>query len=655
MKFSVTQKVFVKFPDAKFGALFIKGLNNSKLIPEINTLLKDMVSETLTKYKDADIKKLPEIKKWREVFQKLGLNRNFLPSHEALLARVIARGELSLINPLVDLYNIVSLKNLIPIGGHDTDKVSEIRIDETTGNETFQVMNSDEVLKVKQGEIAYMDKDKILTRNFVWRQAETDKTTETTKNVFIPIDNASGDLTTDAIRIIAEELCSLITKYLGGKAFFGIVDKNNTEVTLEKMNPLTSKVIEKKINISKGLKVNTDPKKVDEVLTRGCVDIIIKEEIRREMLSGRQLNVYYGIDPSGKDMHLGHASTQRKVRDFQELGHNIILLVGDYTVRVGDHSDQEKQREDLSDAQIEQNMKHFKEQYGKTVDLSNVKIVYNSQWLKKLRFIDVIGLAKIFTVQQMIEREAFAKRLKANNPIGLDELLYPLMQGYDALALKTDIQIEGTDQLFNMIAGRKIMEHFGMKPQGIITMPMLIGPDGREMHKSLRNYIGVMEDTQSMFGKIMSMKDELMHDYYILLTRIPLDEIEEIFRDLKKQKGNPMDVKKRLAFEITRFFDGEKEAMEAQAHFEKTVQNKEIPLNTKQIEINVKGGLTALELGKLLVEKGVLDSNSEAKRLIEQGGLQVDGKTVTALSQQVALKNESIIKIGKRKFVRINL
>ncbi len=411
------------------------------------------------------------------------------------------------------------------------------------------------------------------------------------------------------------------------------------------------KLKNKTFYISKNQKVNTDQVKIDEILSRGPVDLIVKEDIRKDLLSGRRLNIYYGIDPTGKDMHLGHASTQMKIRDFQELGHNIILLIGDYTVRVGDHSTAETQRKELTDKQIEQNMKTFKEQFGKTVDLSRVKIVYNSSWHKNLKFIDIINLAKIFTVQQMIERDAFAKRLKKNNPIGLDELLYPLMQGYDAYALSTDIQIGGTDQLFNMVAGRKIMEHFGMKPQGILTMPMLIGPDGREMHKSLNNYIGVMENAESMYGKLMSIKDEVMHDYFVLLTRIPLKEIDEMFKDMKSGKTSPMDVKKRLAFEITKFFNGEKNARIAEINFEKTVQRKETPEDIR--EFKYKGKKNILELLKFLVKNNVISTNAEAKRLVRQGGIEINGQEVKKIDEKLNTNEELIIKIGKRKYVKI--
>lgn len=391
------------------------------------------------------------------------------------------------------------------------------------------------------------------------------------------------------------------------------------------------------------VKVNTDPKKIDEVLSRGPVDLIEKEQIRKDLLSGRVLNIYYGIDPTGKEMHLGHASTQMKVRDFQELGHHITLLVGDYTVRVGDHSDQTRQRDAITDSQIEQNMKTFKEQFAKVVDIDKVDIRYNGEWLSKLKFVDLIELARVFTVQQMIEREAFAKRIRENNPIGFDELLYPLMQGYDAYALKTDIQVEGTDQLFNMIAGRKIMEHFGMKPQGILTMPMLIGPDGREMHKSWGNYIGIMEKPIDMYGKLMSIKDELMKQYFLLLTRIPMEEVKGILSE------DPMKAKKRLAFTITEQFCGKKEASTAEKHFLDTVQGGGFSKEAKVF----KPGTAFMTVNELVTATGATPSTAMAKRLIEQGGVEFDGTRVSDRNAKLSLKGEHFLKVGKRNFYKI--
>lgn len=648
MKFKVTKQIFSKFPNAKFGALLIEGVDNTKEVGTRHALF-NVISEVLERYKDVNIKDIPQIKSWREVFKQLDLNRNFLPSHEALLRRVMSKKELPQINPLVDIYNIISLKYLLPIGGHDTDKVKEIRIDETKGRETFIVMGTDKTEKINKEEFAYMDGNKILTRNFVWRQAETDKTTKKTRNIFIPIDDAPGNLSTNKIEEIASELARLITKYLGGSAKFGIVDRNNPEINFEKVKEM--KIKDKKVNVSKGIKVNTDSKAIDEFLDRGPVEIFTREELKKKMMSGEKLRAYIGYDVTGPDLHLGNGCTMMKLRDWQQLGHHTILVIGDYTTRVGDHSDKLEKRKRLSVEEIEQNKKKFKEQFGRIVDLDSTEIRYNSEWLEPLTFNDVVNLASLFSVQQMIERENFAIRLKKNKTIGLEELLYPLMQGYDSVALKVDLEMGGTDQTFNLLAGRKIMEAFGMKPQNVITMPLIPGTDGRKMSKSWENYIPMLASANDLYGGIMSCCDEVVIEYFRLLTRVPLKETDEMKKELAAGKADPMELKKRLAFEVTKIYYDAKEAQKAQEHFEKTVQKGEVP--DEMEEISYKGKPIALELAKFLVEKGLIPSNAEAKRLIKQGGLEVDRQKVTDLEGKFKIKKGSVIKIGKRRFIRL--
>ncbi|MBU0975305.1 MAG: tyrosine--tRNA ligase [Patescibacteria group bacterium] len=817
MKFSVTQKVFERFPDAKFGVLLIQGINNTGSNSKIADLLKQQIKTTSKQYNHTAIKDIPQIKSWREVFESLGLNRDFLPSHEALSSRVISKGDLPNINPLVDIYNIVSLKYLIPIGGHDTDKAPEIRIDETTGKETFQVMNSKEILNVEKGELAYLTEDKILTRHFVWRQSETSKTDRDTKNVFIPIDNAAGDMTEKQIKQIADELIELITKHLGGKASLGIVNKVNPLIDLkhlprrdlinpaygtgqipikkhdfnsvtailaskgidfeeitftddkisardkdtskdenydpqnaiktlilktknefigvilrgsdkideEKLKELIGKwtvvdkgtllkkfgfepgcvnpfcldisiIIDKKaskidtwsmgageatrgmnvktnkaltklknsrINLislqtnemepkqNSGIQVNTDPKEIEEFVTRNIVEIFTKEELTKRMSTGKQLRAYIGYDVTGPDLHLGHGSTLMKLQHWQDLGHHVIALIGDDTSRIGDHSDKLEKRKRLTDKEIDHNKAQFKKQFLKILDPEKTEVRYNSEWLDKLKFRDVISLASIFSVQQMIDRENFAKRLKNKTTIGLEEILYPLMQGYDSVALEVDLEMGATDQTFNLLAGRKIMEAFGMKPQSVITMPFVTGTDGRKMGKSLNNYIPMLAPANDIFGGIMSTVDEVIIEYFERLTRLPLEEINKMKKELKAGKVHPMELKKKLAFEVTKIYFDEKSANKAQENFEKTVQKGETPEEMEELEINSQH--SALELAKELVEKGIIASNADAKRLIQQGGLQINDEKVTNFDQKLDLKPGTVIKVGKRKFVRI--
>lgn len=402
--------------------------------------------------------------------------------------------------------------------------------------------------------------------------------------------------------------------------------------------------------------INTDPKKIDEVLSRGVEEVIVKENLRKEMLSGRELKIYLGTDVTGKDLHLGHATIHKKLRDFQELGHKVTLVIGDFTTLVGDHSDKLDQRIETNKEEITENLKTYTDQFGKTVDLSRVEIVHNSAWLSKLNFNDVIELARIFTVQQNIEREAFKKRITEGKPIGLDEFLYPLMQGYDAYALKTDIQIGGTDQTFNLMAGRKVMEHFGVKPQNIITIPLLVGNDGRKMGKSLKNYIAINSSAFDKYAGVMGIVDEIIISYFVSLTRITMGEIEEMEKALKSGSINPRDLKMKLAYEITKDFHGEKEAHEAEEKFKKVVQGGGIPEDIKEVEIgDVKGPSKTIKLttAEALIKWGLCTSKSEAKRLIEQGGVDIDEQNFKDPKAIIEFKPGMIIKAGKKKFVKI--
>ncbi len=395
--------------------------------------------------------------------------------------------------------------------------------------------------------------------------------------------------------------------------------------------------------------VNTDQKRIDEVLSRGVEDVIVREHLRKEMLSGRQLSIYLGTDPTGSDLHLGHATIHRKLRDFQDLGHKVTLLVGDFTVLVGDHSDKDDQRLEITRNQISENMEKYKEQFGRTVDVSKVEIVHNSSWLSKMDFNDVIALAKVFTLQQMSERDAFQKRIKEGRPVGYDELLYPLMQGYDAYALKTDIQIGGTDQLFNLQAGRKIMEHFGVKPQSIITCPLLVGNDGRKMGKSFKNFISINSSAKEKFFGIMGIVDEILIDYFVSLTRVPMEEIAVMRKGLQENSVNPMELKLKLAHEVTAFFHNEKEALEAREAFKNEVQEGNAPIDIVEYK-----GAGLVDFPQLLVDLGHTKSKGEARRLVEQKGVRINDITITLdeIKGKVEIKEGFVINTGK-KFARI--
>jgi len=395
-------------------------------------------------------------------------------------------------------------------------------------------------------------------------------------------------------------------------------------------------------------KVDTNPNKIEEILTRGVHEIIIKEELKEKLLSGKQLHLKLGTDVTGAHLHLGHTVIQRKIRDFQELGHKVTLIIGDFTTLVGDHSGKVDKRDYVSPEQIKQDERTYQEQFFKTVIKSQTEIRHNSKWLKKLDFNDVITLAKQFTIAQILDRESFLLRYKENKPIGLDEFLYPLMQGYDSVELMCDVEFGGTDQTFNLLAGRKLMQHFGLQPQISFIMKLLIGSDGRPMGKSLKNFIPITADPNDMYGQIMTIVDNVIFDYFELVTRIPITEIKEM-RTAVENGENPMIFKKRLAKEIVAFYHSKKEAEEAEKHFEKTVQRGETPNNIQDIQPS-SYQLTAYNLAKSVAQD---ESGLNIKRVITQGGFRVNDERIFDPNKLLNLKSGDTVKFGKRTYGKI--
>lgn len=399
------------------------------------------------------------------------------------------------------------------------------------------------------------------------------------------------------------------------------------------------------------MKINIDPEKIKEILERGVAEVIVKKHLEDRMASGEKLRVKFGIDPTGPAIHLGNAIPLWKLKKIQDLGHQIILLIGDFTARIGDTSDKQNIRQPLTDEEIEQNMKTYKDQTGKILDLNKTEFVYNSQWLKSLSFEDFLKLQSCFTVAQMIERENFHDRYKAGKPISLPEFSYPLMQGYDSVAIKSDVEIGGTDQTFNMLAGRTIQRAYGQEPQDVITLALLEGTDGRKMSKSYGNVISIMDEPNDMYGKIMSMQDEFMVKYFILCTDVPIAEIRGMEEQLKKGDVNPRDIKARLAGEITAMYHGKKEAQKAEKEFNRVFKEKELPSEIDGVEL-AEGEYNILDL---LVKIKMASSKAEAKRLIVQGGIKINGQVEKDWQKNIKIERgkEILIQSGKRKFIKI--
>jgi tyrosyl-tRNA synthetase len=403
--------------------------------------------------------------------------------------------------------------------------------------------------------------------------------------------------------------------------------------------------------------VNTGDDAVQEILTRAVVDVIVRDELEKKLKSGRKLRVKLGIDPTGPLLHVGRAVPLFKLRQFQEAGHQVVLIIGDFTALVGDASDKDSLRPMLTTDQIESNMATYKEQIGKVLDLDKVEFRYNSEWLRPLNFNDVIRLASKFTVAQMIQRENFSDRWDAGKPIGLHELLYPIMQGFDSVAIEADLEIGGTDQLFNLMAGRALQEESGQPPQSVLTMNMIPGTDGRKMSTSWGNGIFLLDDPRDQFGKIMSMGDEVIPTYLESATRIPMQEVEKITKGLEDGSMHPMDAKKRLGWEIVKLYHGEEAANRAKEDFERQFQDRALPTEVPTVPLDKALGDKANEQGEigildLLVNTGLAPSRKHAQRLVEQGGVRLDEEKITNRDQLVKPSPGMIVKVG-RSYVRI--
>jgi tyrosyl-tRNA synthetase len=383
--------------------------------------------------------------------------------------------------------------------------------------------------------------------------------------------------------------------------------------------------------------------KIQHLLERGVEQVIERDHLEKALRSGKKLRVKLGIDPTGKKIHIGRAVVLWKLREFQELGHKVIFLIGDYTATIGDPSDKLEKRPILTKRQIQANLKDYLPQVGKILDLKKVEVRYNSEWLSRLKFEDILELTDLFTASQIIERRNFRERWEKDQEISLREFMYPLMQGYDSFALKADVELGGTDQLFNLLAGRKIQKHYGQKPQDILLTAMLTGTDGRKMSTSWGNVINISDDPDEQYGKAMSMHDDLIVEYAKLATDMD-------WKENKNMKGKDLkDAKQEVAFEIVRRYHGESAARSAAEKFEQVFAKKELDI-VEIPELKTKASLTALDL---VVLSGVVKSKSDARRIIQQGGVGVDEQVKKDPAEELSLKAGSVVKIGKKSFFRI--
>ncbi len=390
-------------------------------------------------------------------------------------------------------------------------------------------------------------------------------------------------------------------------------------------------------------------KRIDQVLTKGTEQVLPDKKGLAELMKKKRIRLYFGIDPTSPNIHIGHAVLLRKLRDFQKLGHEVILLFGTFTAQIGDPSGRDKKREPLTLKQVKKNIATYKKQASKVLDMSKTKIKQNHVWLEKLKFDDLVKMGSNFTTSRLLERDMFQNRLKKGQEVWLNELLYPLMQGYDSVAMNVDLEIGGTDQLFNMLVGRKLQRIYNKKVKYVLTIPMLTGLDGREMSKTYSNFVNLIDVPNDMFGKVMSLKDELIIHYFELCTDLDLVEIRRMEKELKSKVVNPRDLKAKLAKEIVKIYHGEKLSQKAEEEFNKVFKEKKLPSEIKKVRILEK----EIDILDLLVKANLVLSKSKAKRLIEQNAVVIDSVLKTDWQEKIKIKKGMIIKAGKRRFVQI--
>lgn len=405
------------------------------------------------------------------------------------------------------------------------------------------------------------------------------------------------------------------------------------------------------------------PEEQLKVLNRGVAEIITEDELLKKLKDSvkfkKPLNIKYGADPSRPDLHLGHTVAIRKLKQFQDLGHQVIFIIGDFTARIGDPSGVSTTRPQLTEEEVNLNARTYAEQVFKILDKEKTKLVYNSSWFKKMDFEKCLKLASYYTVARMLERDDFHKRYQSGKPIGIHEFLYPLIQAYDSVVISADVELGGTDQKFNFLVARELQRAFNQSPQTVITLPLLEGLDGTEkMSKSLDNYIALQDKPQDMHGKIMSIPDNLILKYFLLLTDVPQKEIDDMQRLMEKGEVNPKDLKSKLGREIVKMYYNEEEADKVEREFEKVFKKKELPDEIPVFYVpasDLKDG--KIWICNLLNKTSFVESKSSARRLIQQGAVEIDGQRILEVDHQIDLiqRKEIVIKVGKRRFGKIVL
>ena len=623
MKILIEKTIFNKVPCYQLGLVIISGINNSG---KIDFPVKE---KTFAQ---------KELQEWNKKTQEVGIDAEKFPSANVNIKnRFDIDGKLPRVNPAVDLCNIFSLETGMPIGLHDLDKdKGDIDVRPGKQGDTFVPLNQVKAETIVDP-IVFAIENRVQTRNWTWRIAETSKVDSRSTNVILLINSLT--LTEKVFSSLLKTIAQEFVKKFGGKIIAEEILNNN----ISTFSAITS-FKEKR----------TSRDKIDELLSRGVENIFpSKDELEKVLRSGKKLKLYQGFDPTGIQLHIGHMAGLRKLRQFQDLGHQVIFLIGDGTGQAGDPSGKKRTREKyLNQKQLRENAKDYVMQAGKIVNFTGknaAQIKYNGDWLNKLTLVDILDIASHFSLQQLEERDMFVERKKAGESINLREFLYPLLQGYDSVAMKVDLEVGGNDQTFNMLVGRSLVKDILKKEKFVLSTPLIADAQGNKIGKTEGNVIALTSPPTQFYALVMTLPDEVIIKCFEVLTDIPLVEVQAMEKSLE-QGENPMTLKKRLAFTLTKMLNSEEDATKAQDEFERVVQNKELPTQMQNLKISQQ---EEISLADFLVNHNLVKSKSEAKRLIDQGGVEINGEKVQDPKQMIMPENNTVLRVGKKTYIKI--
>lgn len=668
MRLSIEPSLASRYDGYRMYTIIASGINNAGEDEALKAALSSIQEKVRNEIDISSLDDNPRIKAWRRAFQDFDADPNIRrPSLDGLLHRVLTGHEIPFINKVVAISNLISLKYLLPSGGDDLTKINgDFGLRYATGMEQFQAIGNTDYEQPEPNEVIFADEEKVLCRCWIWRQNEQSKITERSRYVAVNVD-VLPPATAEEGQAAAEELAELINRYCGGTTEIVYVGNENLSVT---MNPQVSAQLAterlrddsiRRLLDSYGNELSDSDDmshwSIRDLLHRGNIEqVVVKSELIARIDRGDRLRIYQGFDPTSPNLHVGHLVSLRVLRWFQLHGHPVIFLLGDATALIGDPSGRSEQREMLTHDKVKENMKTYKEQAGLILEFDGgsnpVQLMKNSDWLLPLTLSDTLGLMSRVTVQQLLQRDMFQVRMKKGEPLYYLETIYPLLQGYDSVAMEVDAELGGRDQLFNMLMGRDLVRTYLNKDKFVITTPLLAGFDGRKMSKTYKNTVNLTAAPFALFDGIMHVKDELIIQYARLLTDIPwtdLATLEALLPD------DPLAVKERVAFELVKILQGENNARSAHEEFIRVRRTGTLPQEI--IEVHIPGFPEDAALVDLLVNAtpAIVSSKGELRRLIRQGGVTLDGVRLQDERRRYDIKslNGQILRIGKDRYFRL--